>query len=98
MDVQTLGDMCAVPFFAMTACYFYSMRKRNLMENTILAFAVCAMLFDSYFVIAKLTRSLQTSNSSKIKEDFVDSPTFKGKKEGFVFTTRDSKTGYYKDE
>ncbi|MDC0230371.1 hypothetical protein OAK19_00260 [Aureispira] len=32
------------------------------------------------------------------KEYFIDAKTFTGPKDGYVFTTKEGKTGYYKDK
>lgn len=46
-------------------------------------------------VIIYLRHPIVTIDDS---QTFIPSQTFRGKKTGFVFTTRDGVTGYYKDD
>jgi hypothetical protein len=43
------GDILAIPFFALSIYYFYTIENRNTMENLLLFFSVSGFILDIIF-------------------------------------------------
>jgi len=56
IDIQSIGDFLAVPFFAMSVCYFSSLKKRGNIENILLLLAIGGLIFDLYVVVQRLKK------------------------------------------
>lgn len=61
----------------------------------LLVIAACVFLVA---VLGWVFRSRLDDATNPGQNDFIPSTTFKGEKDGYVFTTRDGKTGYYRDD
>lgn len=60
INLSNLRDILEVPFFATTIFYFSVIKKRDLLENFLLYFAIGVLLFNLYVV---------TQNMKNIKEN-----------------------------
>jgi len=49
MELSQLGDILAIPLFALLAYYFYKKEKRTDLENVLFLFAVVGLVADVFF-------------------------------------------------
>ena len=47
--INHVGDIMAIPFFALLAWYFYNIESRTTIENILLVFSVGSMFLDMFF-------------------------------------------------
>jgi hypothetical protein len=53
MNIQTTGDMLAIPFFIIVLYYIIYEPKNKYLKYISIAFLICAIIADSYFVFIK---------------------------------------------
>lgn len=47
--ISHIGDIIAIPFFALFIYYFYNINNRNIIENILFLFSVCGLIADLFF-------------------------------------------------
>ena len=48
-DLVHYGDILAIPFFLLLACYFYKIKNKTKLENLLYIFAIGGLVVDIYF-------------------------------------------------
>jgi hypothetical protein len=51
MEVSHLGDILAIPFFAISLKYFYEKKNKNILEKVLLLFSLVGLLADIAFTL-----------------------------------------------
>ena len=51
MEVSHLGDLLAIPFFALSLNYFYKKKNKNNLEKVLLLFSLMGLLADIAFTL-----------------------------------------------
>jgi hypothetical protein len=51
MEVSHLGDMLAIPFFALSLNYFHEKKNKNNLEKVLLFFSLVGLLADIAFTL-----------------------------------------------
>ena len=49
------ADIIAIPFWIIAVYYFWSIERRNTIEDLLLFFTVCGLILDTIFTISFLT-------------------------------------------
>jgi hypothetical protein len=50
-NLVNIGDIFAIPMFALLTYYFYKKDVRNNLENLLYVFAITGLIADTYFTI-----------------------------------------------
>ena len=50
-NISNIGDIFAIPFFAMLVYYFISIKNRNIIEYILLLFSIAGLSLDIIFTI-----------------------------------------------
>ena len=58
------ADIIAIPFWVIAVYYFWSIKDRNTLEDLLLLFTICGLVFDTVFTLSFLGvfKSLKTSS------------------------------------
>ena len=51
MELNNLGDILAIPFFALSLKYFYEKKNKNILEKVLLLFSLVGLLADIAFTL-----------------------------------------------
>jgi hypothetical protein len=56
-----IGDILAIPFFALMVFYFYNIENKNTTENILYIFSICGLILDILFtyLFVKNSRSFR---------------------------------------
>jgi len=61
-DLSHIGDIIAIPFFALLVIYLYDIENKNLFEYALLFFGICGFLLDALFTYIYLSNSKLSQN------------------------------------
>ncbi len=48
-NISHIGDIIAIPFFILLVYHFYNIKNKNLIENVLFLFCICALFADLFF-------------------------------------------------
>ena len=51
MDIVHVGDMLAIPLFALLTYYFYNKKNKTNIEKILYIFAITGLIADTYFTL-----------------------------------------------
>jgi hypothetical protein len=51
MELSRVGDLLAIPFFALSLNYFYKKKNKNILEKVLLLFSLVGLLADIAFTL-----------------------------------------------
>jgi hypothetical protein len=47
--MSNIGDIMAIPFFALMVFYFYNIENKSVVENILYAFSIGGLILDIFF-------------------------------------------------